>query len=384
MSVSVESSPQRRNLNQKMGLFSAILLPVIEMGALGFITYVFIYSLCIDYLLNPSPEFRSRGVPVRRGTAIALITIYIFLLLMLLLAWLRLLQTIWTHPGLTPLGNPDMEKQHMSWKGIEKYDAFICDYEGNPQWCDKCHNWKPDRTHHCSELNRCVRRMDHFCPWAGGIISEGTHKFFIQSLFYAALYTTFSWVPIAIFFAERKRVLDSQPGIWIAILPLGGILMMFSAGMFFMTFWNQSINFTTIETLQRGGVYNIAMRTTQRTRPSSHGSRRNSSTQANGEKPNVLKEVKLDDGREYVVFQTQPFVNPWDIGSKDNLRSIMGNGIIQWLLPFQKSPCIRHDDVRGEFGWSRAVIDMAAEWERDHQDRRVTLLSNTRRSRRKA
>lgn len=367
-----------------MGQFSAILLPVIELGAVGFITYVFIYSLCIEYLLAPSPEVRSRGIHARRGTAIALITIYVFLLLILLLAWLRLLQAIWIHPGLTPVGNPNMEKQHMSWKGIEKYDAFISDYEGNPQWCDKCHNWKPDRAHHCSELNRCVRRMDHFCPWAGGIIGEGTHKFFIQSLFYAALYTTFSWVPIAVFFAERKRVLSSQPGIWIAILPLGGILMMFSASMFFMTFWNQSINYTTIETLQRGGVHNIAMRVTQRDRPTSRSSRRNSSSQANREKPNVLREVKHDDGREYVIFQTQQFVNPWDLGSKENLCSILGTNIFQWLLPFQMSPCIQHDDVRGEFGWSKAVIDMAAEWERDHPERRVALLSNTRRSRRRS
>lgn len=380
MSVSEKSNPQRRKLDQKMGQVSAVIMPLVEMGALGFATYAFVYSLCVEYLLSPSSQFRSRGVPVRKGTAIALITIYILLLLILLLAWLRLLQAIWMHPGLTALGNPDAEKQDVGWKGIEKYDAFVCDYEGNPQWCDKCHNWKPDRAHHCRELNRCVRRMDHFCPWAGGIISEGTHKFFIQFLFYGALYTTFSWIPVAIFLSERIRLLGSKPGIWIAMLPLCGIFMIFAVTMFFMTFWNQSINYTTIETLQRGSVHNIAMRTIRRD-PSSHSSRRNSSTRMDREKPNVLREIKLDDGREYVVFQTQPLVNPWDIGSMENLRSIMGNSLLQWFLPFQMSPCVRHDDVRGEYGWSRAILDMASEWERDNQDRRITLLNNTRRKR---
>ncbi|KAF1968913.1 zf-DHHC-domain-containing protein, partial [Bimuria novae-zelandiae CBS 107.79] len=363
--------------DQKMGQLSAVMMPLIEIGAMGFATYVFVYSLCVEYLLSPSSDFQSRGILPRRGTAIALLTIYFFLVFILLLTWLRLLQAIWIHPGIIPLGNPDSEKLDVSWRGAEKYDAFVCDYDGNPQWCDKCHNWKPDRAHHCRELNRCVRRMDHYCPWAGGIICEGTHKFFIQFVFYGAFYTTFSWIPVAIFMAERIRILGSKPGIWIAMLPLCGIFMIFTVTMFFMTFWNQSINYTTIETLQRGGVCNIAMRVTRRD-PNSHSSRRNSASQGNQEKPTVLKEIRRDDGREYIVFQTQPYVNPWDLGSMENLRSIMGNSVVQWFLPFQTSPCIRHDDVRGEYGWNREVLDMAIEWERDHPDRRITLLSNTR------
>ncbi|KAK7190490.1 palmitoyltransferase pfa5 [Paraphaeosphaeria sporulosa] len=383
MSVSEKSSPQRRTLDQKMGQLSSVVMPLIEIGALGFATYVFVYSLCIQYLLAPSSELRSRGIQPRKGAAIALITIYVLLVLIILLTWLRMLQVIWTNPGIVPLGHPDSEKQDVGWMGIEKYDAFISDYEGNPQWCDKCHNWKPDRAHHCRELNRCVRRMDHYCPWAGGIICEGTHKFFIQFVFYGALYTTFSWIPVAIFLAERIRVLGSKPGIWIAMLPLCGIFMIFTVTMFFMTFWNQSINYTTIETLQRGGVHNISMLVTRRD-PSTQTSRRNSSSHNAREKPNVLREVTRSDGREYVVFQTQPYVNPWDIGSMENLRTIMGNSIVQWILPFQTSPCIKRDDVRGQYGWSREVIDMASDWERDHPDRRVVLLSHTRRSRRRS
>ena len=52
--------------------------------------------------------------------------------------------------------------------GLEEFyskDVFICEGDGRPIWCSKCMNWKPDRTHHCREVDRCVRKMDHFCPW---------------------------------------------------------------------------------------------------------------------------------------------------------------------------------------------------------------------------
>lgn len=59
--------------------------------------------------------------------------------------------------------------------GLEHFytkDAFICENDGRPKWCSECCNWKPDRAHHSSEINRCVIRMDHYCPWVGGMIGE--------------------------------------------------------------------------------------------------------------------------------------------------------------------------------------------------------------------
>jgi palmitoyltransferase len=44
-------------------------------------------------------------------------------------------------------------------------DLFVCEGNGRPIWCTSCMNWKPDRAHHCREIDRCVRKMDHFCPW---------------------------------------------------------------------------------------------------------------------------------------------------------------------------------------------------------------------------
>lgn len=92
--------------------------------------------------------------------------------------------------------------------GLELFytkDVFVSDTNGRPIWCSECCNWyappkfllsghclvwsrcvydssrsgfnhsrlmlmlcytrKPDRTHHDSSSGRCVRKMDHFCPW---------------------------------------------------------------------------------------------------------------------------------------------------------------------------------------------------------------------------
>lgn len=44
-------------------------------------------------------------------------------------------------------------------------EVYICEGNGKPIWCSYCSIYKPDRTHHCREVGRCVRKMDHFCPW---------------------------------------------------------------------------------------------------------------------------------------------------------------------------------------------------------------------------
>ena len=52
--------------------------------------------------------------------------------------------------------------------GLEDFyskDVFVCQGNGQPIRCTTCKNFKPDRAHHCREIERCVRKMDHFCPW---------------------------------------------------------------------------------------------------------------------------------------------------------------------------------------------------------------------------
>ena len=66
------------------------------------------------------------------------------------------------------ISRPQSLAQWMLPKNLHEFynmDAFICENDGLPRWCFHCNCWKPDRSHHCGELGRCVRKMDHFCPW---------------------------------------------------------------------------------------------------------------------------------------------------------------------------------------------------------------------------
>ena len=129
-----------------------------------------------------------------------MLVLYFLFMFLMIATYLRTIITINTDPGLVPLGplavsrrgskdgsdkhrGDDLEGQpyfvtpdsNPDSPGLEQFytkDVFICETDGRPKWCSECCNWKPDRAHHSSELNRCVLRMDHYCPWAGGMVGE--------------------------------------------------------------------------------------------------------------------------------------------------------------------------------------------------------------------
>jgi palmitoyltransferase len=67
---------------------------------------------------------------------------------------------------------PDLSADSPGLEMFYSKDVFVCEGDGRPKWCHECHQWKPDRAHHSSELGCCIYKMDHFCPWVGGMVSE--------------------------------------------------------------------------------------------------------------------------------------------------------------------------------------------------------------------
>jgi palmitoyltransferase len=142
-----------RATEKRVGRISAVILPLLELGAVGFVTYLFTYLLCAQYLISPSPKFQRLGISPRNGIGIALITLFSVTLFMFLVCWARMTVAIYRNPGTLPLGASDVEKVATSARYLDKYSAYTCDHEGLPKWCKKCQNYKPDRVHHCKELD---------------------------------------------------------------------------------------------------------------------------------------------------------------------------------------------------------------------------------------
>ena len=135
----------------------------------------------MDYLLRPPSTLRSP----RPGLAIAILVIYSVLLFFFAFTYARLLYTVTVNPGYVPRSNQWYALQENKRKagpaagaftepavtaapGLQDFfgrDTFVCQSDGRPIWCSTCLNWKTDRAHHCREIGRCVRKMDHFCPW---------------------------------------------------------------------------------------------------------------------------------------------------------------------------------------------------------------------------
>lgn len=170
------------------------------------------FVTAVDYLISPLPSYHRQP---RVGAGVAILVIYYLLLIPLLTTYLHLLYHVTLNPGYLPLGAErlqeiaaaqaskpswkrfvwprgsvntrqsekvdvssdleqgsnglsaglDLQGEQLPWDTFYKKEVFVCQEDGRPAYCSKCCHFKTDRGHHCREIDRCVRKMDHFCPW---------------------------------------------------------------------------------------------------------------------------------------------------------------------------------------------------------------------------
>lgn len=247
--------------------------------------------------------------------------------------------------------------------GLDEFSSRVvyeCDIDGLPRWCPTCYSWKPDRSHHSSELGRCVYKMDHYCPWAGGVIAENNFKFFIQFCFYTASYCLFVLIVTAYYLDK----IGSRPGgvykiDWIVTIVLAALFFCFTFAMTANSIQFVVNNTGTIDSLNRTTrAYNFAVRIPPDVLAKLLA-RHPTSPALEGAHPDPLGESGLpfhtisyplgsnQAQRVYAVLQLPPSKNPYKLKSSSaNFKEVFGSYIWDWLLPITHSPCARH----GPFG----------------------------------
>ncbi|XP_029624463.1 palmitoyltransferase ZDHHC7-like [Salmo trutta] len=92
------------------------------------------------------------------------------------------LRAMLSDPGAVPKGNAT--KDYMDSLQLKPGEVI---YK-----CPKCCSIKPQRAHHCSICKRCIRKMDHHCPWVNNCVGEKNQRFFVLFTMYIALVSVYA------------------------------------------------------------------------------------------------------------------------------------------------------------------------------------------------
>ncbi|KAL2161145.1 hypothetical protein VTH06DRAFT_8364 [Thermothelomyces fergusii] len=315
------------------------------------------------------------------GTAIAFLVLHFVFFALVLVTYLRLFLVIQSDPGVTPLGpkaaeqdtatkrggqgEPDLEAAQRyeaqpdddpDSPGLERFyskDVFVCETDGRPRWCSTCRNWKIDRAHHCREIERCVRKMDHYCPWVGGIVAETSFKFFVQFTFYTAVYSIIVIVAAVICFQFKVRNGLGVDGVIIGALALAAFFGLFTSTMTAVSVRYILLNLTTVDYVKaKNVVHQLAIRVPRGTPPGQNyivvtyplpkkPGEANSAKTAGNDATSPRDQLAT---RTFAVVKTEIGENPWDLGYYRNWKSVMGDTVVDWLLPIRRSPCALYEN----------------------------------------
>lgn len=110
------------------------------------------------------------------------------------------MKAVLSDPGTVPLSQSRLDFSDLHNSAQQQSNGGGRGRRGNggdsdgDEWtvCTRCETYRPPRAHHCRICKRCIRRMDHHCPWINNCVGERNQKFFLQFLVYVALMAMYS------------------------------------------------------------------------------------------------------------------------------------------------------------------------------------------------
>ncbi|PYI02406.1 palmitoyltransferase pfa5 [Aspergillus sclerotiicarbonarius CBS 121057] len=380
--------------DKRINLAVARAIPPFLLCVSVYACYIVTKPLCIDYLIHPLPKYHRSS---RVGAGAAILAVFYILIIVVITTYLQLLYNVVRNPGYLSRAPPPIKEQDtepsdrhhqkkrrqrkgrtaekldkteldverspdcnangdaspLDMTALENFytkDVFVCQEDGRPLYCSTCCHYKPDRAHHCREVDQCVLKMDHFCPWVGGVVSETSFKFFIQFVFYTMLFCVFSLIVCATFTAEIRRETGGA-NVHLAIgIGLSSLFGLFTFGMTLSSLQLTMLNMSTIENLnRRSAVWTLAIRVPNQMLARLNPESRWAPTFRTITYPLPPTSLDPEAAREYqpageqhvfAILQTLPGENPFDLGSSfRNLQQVLGYSIIDWFLPLKQSPC---------------------------------------------
>jgi len=124
---------------------------------------------------------------------IAVVNVLFF---MVLVSFLR---ASFTDPGTVPAIHPwdpdcpssygassTMEKA-LAEKGFQNIRGLERKMDGRARFCRMCGKYKPDRSHHSSNMGTCILEMDHYCPWIRNCVGYYNKKYFFLLVMYGSM-----------------------------------------------------------------------------------------------------------------------------------------------------------------------------------------------------
>lgn len=148
-----------------------------------YVIYVFCHCVPMLQLYRPA----SAVDLLARERAQTQLAIFHFLTVMLLICYFR---SVLVHPGQIPDNDPQWEYLPQDARGPQEpipLSVQETKKSGERRHCKWCGKFKPDRCHHCRVCKTCILKMDHHCPWIYNCVGFGNHKFFFLLLFYSAI-----------------------------------------------------------------------------------------------------------------------------------------------------------------------------------------------------